>query len=219
MPSLKPFYLYWHWRFTGRRISRDQWAGAGSSLEIYRGQRDLPWPEVEARWAAYAARAAAAIAQTSGRVLEVGCGIGNLTARIAARPQVSSVIAVDGFSAAIDELAALQLPKVEARVSSADSLRLQPADQFDTVVLCEFLEHLYIDEEASLLAAIRPHLAPGARWVVSVPIGWLEDPHHVRAFSIPRFHRHLRRHFGPLEGHSEASGYAQVAWGAFSPLS
>lgn len=212
---LRPLAIHLQWRLGGRRIDRDQWAGAENALVTYRQQRDLPWPEVQALFPAYSLRAGAAIARTRGRVLEVGCGIGNMTRHIAQRSEVESVLAVDGFASATAELQALGLPKVRVQTAAADGLALPSGELFDTVVLCEFIEHLYPDEELRLLEALRPHLAPGAGWVVSVPVGWLEDPHHVRAFSPAAFSRHLRRHYGPVQGRDDSSGYAQVAWGEF----
>lgn len=212
---LRPLAIHLQWRLGGRRIDRDQWAGAEQAMATYRQQRDLPWPEVEKLFPAYALRAGAAIARTRGRVLEVGCGIGNMTRHIAQRPEVQSVLAVDGFASATAELESLALPKVNVQTAAADGLALPQDRQFDTVVMCEFIEHLYPDEELRLLEALRPHLAPGAGWVVSVPVGWLEDPHHVRAFSPAAFARHLHKHYGTVQGRDDRSGYAQVAWGEF----
>jgi len=215
---LRPLAIHLQWRFAGKRIDRDQWTGADSALATYRQQRDLPWAEVQTTFAAYALRAGAAISQARGRVLELGCGIGNMTTHIARRPEVESVLAVDGFARATAELQALRVPKVSVLTAAATELVLPAESRFDTLVMCEFLEHLYADEELRLQSALRPHMAPSARWVISVPVGWLEDPHHVRAFSVAAFHRHVRRFYGPLEGHDESSGYAQVAWGAFAPV-
>lgn len=215
---LRPLSIHLKWRLAGKRIDRDQWSGAQESLDVYRRQRDLPWPDVKALYPPYARRAGAAIVQARGRVLELGCGIGNMTSHIAQRPEVESVTAVDGFATATAELSGLGLPKVSVFTAAAEGLVLPEGALFDTVFLCEFIEHLYPDEEARLLAALRPHLAPGAKWVVSVPVGWLEDPHHVRAFSVQAFRRHLRRFYGPVEGSDESSGYAQVAWGAFASV-
>ena len=54
---------------------------------------------------------------------------------------------------------------------------------FDTVVLAEIIEHLNFSQEIALLQAIRPYLAPTARFVITTPIGFMWDPDHKRGFS------------------------------------
>lgn len=199
-----------------QKIDRNQWKLQPESAVRHREWMTLSWEETASGFPDYFARLSASIAHARGRVLELGCGMGNMTRWIAARDQVSEVVAVDGFEQAVAELRSRALPKVDARRMGMHELHFDAEERFDTVVACELLEHLYPDEEAALLAAIRPHLAQDADYVVSVPIGWLEDPHHVRAFSRARMSRHLARHFGPVDGRDESSGYSQVAWGRFT---
>ncbi|MCC7509249.1 MAG: class I SAM-dependent methyltransferase [Planctomycetes bacterium] len=199
-----------------QKIDRNQWELQPESALRHRKWMTLSWEETASGHPDYFARLSASVAHVRGRVLELGCGMGNMTRWIAARDEVSEVVAVDGFEQALAELRQRALPKVDARCMGMHELHFEAGERFDTVVACELLEHLYPDEEAALLAAIRPHLAQGAGYVVSVPIGWLEDPHHVRAFSRAKLTRHLARHFGPAEGRDESSGYSQVAWGRFT---
>jgi 2-polyprenyl-3-methyl-5-hydroxy-6-metoxy-1,4-benzoquinol methylase len=156
------------------------------------------------------------VARASGRVLELGCGIGTMTRWIAARPDVHCVVAVDAFEQATRRLEQEKLPEVQVMCAPAHNLALTGEDAFDCVFLCELIEHLYPDEERALPAAIRPHLAQGARFVVSVPVGWLEDPGHFRGFSARAFERHLKRYYGEIEGVDRSAGYSQVARGRFT---
>jgi 2-polyprenyl-3-methyl-5-hydroxy-6-metoxy-1,4-benzoquinol methylase len=195
------------------KIDRDQWSPqSAASIEAYRKQMTDSWEQIRENSPDYFARLSASVARTHGRVLEVGCGTGNMTRWIAARPQVSSVTAIDGSNAAIEMLQSYQLPKVDALAMPIDAISLHDA-KFDCLALCETLEHLYPDEERALIDAVLPLMAPSATYVISVPIGWLEDPHHVRAFSRSDFRKHVERRYGKPEGIDYASGYSQVAWG------
>jgi len=215
-PQLRPFSLMARYRLTGAKIDRNQWhAPSPESKQAYRAMLERTWDELGEHNPDYFARLSHSVEHATGRVLEIGCGMGNMTRWLAPRPEVESILAVDAFPQAIEQLQALGLEGVECRTMAADELKFTADDRFDTVMLCEVVEHLYPDEEMALLESIRPHLAERARFVVSVPIGWLEDPHHVRAFSLRGFQRHLRRHYGNPEGVDVSSGYSQVAWGTF----
>lgn len=214
-PTLRPLTLHMRWLLLRNRIDRNQWVHQPESAQRHRQWMELSWDDTAAAYPDYFARMSVSVGRTRGSVLELGCGMGNMTRWIAGRDEVTEVTAVDGFNEAINELRARNLPKVHAMAAHMTKLQFPAGRKFDTVVLCELIEHLYPDEEAAMLRAIRPHLAEGAGWVASVPIGWLEDPHHVRAFSRERFSRHMARHYGPVEGRDESSGYSQVAWGRF----
>jgi ubiquinone/menaquinone biosynthesis C-methylase UbiE len=100
------------------------------------------------------------------RVLEVGCGGGELAARLFGRPAGGRPIAYTGIdiSPAQVEAAQARLPGQTVRVGSAYSLPF-PDRSFDLVVLCEVLEHL--DRPADGLdEAVR---VAGGHVLVSVP--------------------------------------------------
>lgn len=214
--SWRPFSLQMQYRILNRRIDRNQWSDDnGEAMDRVRDMLDWTWQETREKAPDYFARLDAAVQQTRGRIIEIGAGIGNMTQWIARRDEVEKVLALDAFESAVRELEARRLPKVEARRIRENALVLPPDVRFDTLVMCELIEHMYPDEEFAMLNELRPLAAEGARFVVSTPIGWLEDPFHVRGFSRARFRRHLQRHYGEVEGVDEASGYAQVAWGRF----
>ncbi|MDC1142278.1 glycosyltransferase [Planctomycetota bacterium] len=198
----------------GKKISRDQWDENETSYDDY---LTLPWEELKAHSPDYATRVEDSIKHCTGNVLEIGCGAGNMTRWIAIQKAVTGVLGVDGFEAAITKLNALGLPNVKGVVQDITQLDL-PADyRFDTLVMCEFLEHIYPDEEAKLIAGLCKYAAENARYVISVPIGWLEDPHHVREFSKAKFKRHLSKHYGLPDSFSYNSGYSQVVTGILKP--
>lgn len=121
------------------------------------------------------------------RVLELGCGTGEFTRRVA--PQGARLVALD--------LSADLLAKARARVPSGarflrgDAHRLPfRAGAFDAVYGCSILHHL--DVEAAL-REVRRVLRPGGRLVVSEPN--LLNPQVALMFKV----RALRPRFGVSE--------------------
>lgn len=171
------------------------------------------WQELQEKSNGYSVRAAFAIKQTFGRVLELGAGSGNITRWMVLRPEVISVVAVEGFDEGFRWLTNANIPKVDPRKMKVEALEFKEDERFDSVIICELIEHLYPDEETKMLSAVRPYLAPNARWIVSTPVGFLPDPHHVRGFEKDEFRNHLNRCYGPVSEIDYASGYSQVAWG------
>lgn len=217
VPGFRPWLIWANYRLRGRRVDRNQWQVEDApNLQRYEKMLGWSWDETRAQAPDYFARLEASVRQAHGRVLELGCGIGTMTRWIAQRPEVASVLAIDGFEPPIERLRVLGLPKVTPQVMSLEHLDLGREPRFDCVFLCELIEHLYPDEELPLLDKLRPALAPGATFVVSTPIGWMEDPRHVRGFSVRQFEAHLARHYGKVAGIDRSSGYSQVAWGEFS---
>jgi 2-polyprenyl-3-methyl-5-hydroxy-6-metoxy-1,4-benzoquinol methylase len=175
------------------------------------------WDALEKENPAYARRLRTSVTGASGAVLEIGAGCGNMTRWLDAAHQVTRITAVEAYEAAVAALGRLNLPKVAVLQQAVSQLRLPSTERFDTVVACELIEHLYPDEELAMLKAIRPRLAPSARYVVSTPIGWMPDPFHVRGFTPEAFRSHLEKYYGPVTAIDLSSGYSQVATGLFSP--
>ena len=194
----------------GSKVSRDQWDAKEDAYDDYLVQT---WAEIEKGSPDYIKRVAASIKHCRGKVLEIGCGAGNMTRWIAAQDGVTDVLGIDGFEPGIKKLNALELPNTSAVIGDIAELELSHDYRFDTLVMCEFLEHIYPDEECKLIAALKKYAAPNARYVISLPIGWLEDPHHVREFSKAKFKRHLSQNYGPADTINYDSGYSQVASG------
>jgi 2-polyprenyl-3-methyl-5-hydroxy-6-metoxy-1,4-benzoquinol methylase len=205
------------WRFFGqRKRSRNQWADElSASRETYDRLMALSWDELRAETPDYFARLSYSVEKARGQVLELGCGIGTMTRWLAASDAVEGILAVDAYEVAIRDLDAVALPKTSSLVSDLAHLRLEEGQRFDTVMLCEVLEHLYAGEERAMLKALRPHVDSETRFVVSTPIGFMPDPHHVRGFTKKKFRRHIAKRYGePLEI-DYASGYSQCAFGTF----
>jgi len=200
------------WKIFGRRIDRDQWRSA----RVWQEYEDViakPWAELQRENANYARRIDATVQASTGHVLELGAGCGNMTRWLDASPLVTGIIAVEPFAPALERLRGLQLRKVVVRDQKVERLTFQSGEQFNTVLACELIEHLYPDEEKAMLVAIKPYCAAGARYVVSTPVGWMDDPFHVRGFSTDEFRSHLERWYGPVTNIDLSAGYSQVACG------
>jgi SAM-dependent methyltransferase len=114
------------------------------------------------------------------RALVLGDGDGRFLARLlAANPQLHA----DAIDASPAMLRLLESRAARAgarhRVSThcADARAFAPANTYDLVVTHFFLDCLAPAEVVSLIARLRPHLVPGARWLVSE----FQVPTHNRA--------------------------------------
>ncbi len=102
------------------------------------------------------------------RVLEIGAGIGNLTANLVPRAKYH---ASDINPHYLDRLATLKQtrPYLQVHYTDASAAETYPAEQFDTVICMNVVEHLANDVEA--LSNIRRSLDKNGRAIVLVPNG------------------------------------------------
>jgi 2-polyprenyl-3-methyl-5-hydroxy-6-metoxy-1,4-benzoquinol methylase len=114
----------------------------------------------------------------SGRVLDLGCGHGYLTCRMAERFGVTDVVG-------IDRIRDFRCAHAKVRFMSQDLARAPelPAG-FDVVVATEFIEHLPEAAFTALLPQISAALKPGGRFVGSTP----PNPTAASTFSGSPFH-------------------------------
>lgn len=102
------------------------------------------------------------------RVLEIGAGIGNLTANLMPRAEYH---ASDINPQYLDRLKSLKQTRPYLRVhyTDASSAETFPAERFDTIVCLNVVEHLERDVEA--LSNIRKSLDQNGRAIILVPNG------------------------------------------------
>lgn len=94
-------------------------------------------------------------AAMSGRVLEVGAGIGQMTEVLAALPAVSEIVALEPDANFLERLRA-RVP--QARAICGTSHALPAGEIFDSVVMVNVLEH--IEDDVGELRALREHVRP-----------------------------------------------------------
>lgn len=124
------------------------------------------------------------------RVLDVGCGAGNLLARLR---RYGASFGVEPSR----ELAALAQERVPGRVARGSALGLPLADAtFDLACLFDTLEH--IPEEHEALCEVARVLRPGGLVFITVPAYeflWTNNDHvaqHCRRYTAGRLERALR---------------------------
>ena len=128
------------------------------------------------------------------RVLEVGCGIGTYSVKIAETPQVTELTCVD-----IERRCVQQATEALRPFGRTRSIQCREGDyatvdvgrtRYDTIVCLNVLEHLTDDRAAA--AKAYGELAPGGRLVVFVPA------FPMLSGSIDRRLGHFRRYTKPV---------------------
>jgi SAM-dependent methyltransferase len=147
----------------------------------------------------------ASLAQaTPGRLLDVGCGRGDLAAALADRGWYAA-----GVDPSAEAVAFARGLGVDARVGTLESVAFDD-ESFDAVVMHHSLEH--VPDALAELARIKRLLRPGGLLVISLPNF---DSWERRRFGSAWFHLDLprhRTHFGPksLRLSLEKSGFDVV---------
>lgn len=171
------------------------------------------------------------------RVLDLGCGDGDLFVRLAAQPGLKELVGLDICRASLDRLRARlaaspapRMPRIDLREASMTMPTPDLAD-FDCAVLVETIEHVDPDRlstlERALFQAIRPRVAvittPNAEFnaLLGVPAGRMRHPDHRFEWDRARFRRWSTRVAGAagygvslhdIAGrHPELGGASQMA--------
>lgn len=112
------------------------------------------------------------------RVLEVGCGEGYSTERLATAFPEAQIVAID-IMPQVGRLYHGPEGRVDFRMQTAEALAAAEPGTFDLVIMCDVIHHVPEDIRASVLASVRGLLAPGGRFAVKdwarsfSPIHWL----------------------------------------------
>ena len=112
------------------------------------------------------------------RVLEVGCGIGHVAARLSSAWPAAQIVGVDTSPKSI-ELARRLF--ASDRVSYEEGMLEESGVQgpFDLVIMMDMLEHVPVAGRASLMSTVGSVLAPDGRVVITVPtpqfLEWLRQ--------------------------------------------
>jgi tellurite methyltransferase len=106
-----------------------------------------------------------ALPYVRGRVLDLGCGLGNLS--LAAARRGCTVLALDASATAVERIrgAATALDLRAERVELAD---YRIVGEFDTIIAIGLLMFMTREAARALLTEIRAHVAPGGCAIVNV---------------------------------------------------
>ncbi len=109
----------------------------------------------------------AALPHLQGRVLDFGCGLGNLA--IIAATQGCSVVAVDASHAAISRLREVAVARaLPLEASEADLRTYELTEQFDTIISIGLLMFFDCPTARQQLTKLQAHVRPGGIAVVNV---------------------------------------------------
>jgi len=117
--------------------------------------------------------------QTYGRVLDLGCGYGYLTKRVAERPEVTKVIGIDK----IKDFHCLDR-KITYVSSDVTKMKNLPKD-FNVITATDFIEHLSEEDFLKLLPKIKNSLHKDGIFIGSTPL----NPTNKKIFSITPYHQ------------------------------
>ena len=190
-PTLHPVFLRAFDRDVEVVVTQDPVRASlrGEFFDATYGRHEDPWGYAD-RWYEERKRAltlAALPDQRFRHVLEIGCGIGVLTAELAHR--ADHLLAVDVSTAAVERARQRLSEVAHVRVQVADVADAVPAGTFDLVVLSEVGYYFDRPTLERVLADLRARLAPGGTLLVC---HWR---HPVDAYPLTgdEVHRALRR--------------------------
>ncbi len=108
------------------------------------------------------------------RIVDLGCGPGNTTARLLDRWPDACIVGIDSSSEMISEAKEFEVPgRLEFRVQ--DLREWQPEEPVDVVLCCATLQ--WIPDHASLFPRLVESLTPGGTFAFQVPNNFDEPSH------------------------------------------
>lgn len=109
----------------------------------------------------------AALPHVRGKVLDFGCGLGNLAVALAKRG--CSVVALDASRTAIEHLRSIaKRDGLQIQAEEADLRTYELSEDFDTVVCIGLLMFFHCPQAFHQLSALQAHVRPGGTMVVNV---------------------------------------------------
>lgn len=190
--------------------SSNMWKKPQVNRFSYNEKMNWTWKQTQQNQSDYFARLNATVSNSFGNVLEIGCGIGNITKWLDASNLVNQVIAFDSVESCNDTVDKHKFKKVSVK----DNLNKIPKSfKADCLMLTEVIEHLTTEDEKSLLKKLSSILTKGCKFIISVPLGHFPDPTHVREFNKTDFINHIESNYGNITKLDYSSGYSQIAYG------
>jgi trans-aconitate 2-methyltransferase len=160
---------------------RDPWNP--SQYERFRAEREQPFHDLVALIGR----------RPAGRVVDLGCGTGVLTAALHHELAATETLGVDSSDAMLDRARALEVKGLT--FAAGDISRWQPDTRFDVVFSNAALQ--WVDDHPTLLARLAAMLVPGGELAVQVPANF-DHVSHALAAEIAREEPFL----GAMQGYS-----------------
>ena len=189
-------------------LGPDQWALSPrneKSLKIYNEITTMCWDDLKANYPVYFERLSHTIPFASGVVFEGGCGCGNITRWLLTKKDVFLIYACDLFSDPLEKMKKFDFydpNRIKLLNCDIDSVSFADDVMFDTIILSEIIEHIPLEKELSFLKNIRlGHIKggkEGTKFIISTPLGFMTDPHHLRGFNKIEFIEHLEKYYGSI---------------------
>lgn len=203
---------YPDWTIT-KPLDRILWELVGGCQRGVTTERYVPGDGGDSYFEAYAG---ALLPFCRGRVLDIGCGHGVLTARIARKPGVTGVTGTDK----IPTSTCYECPPgtTFAMCSTEQLIETLYFRQPDTIISTEHIEHLEPEIQDRLLAWVAQNLAPEGVFLGSMPTPddpANPDPYHRRTFTGEEWLARLREHFEIAQVWSPGPGC--YCWRASTP--
>jgi 2-polyprenyl-6-hydroxyphenyl methylase/3-demethylubiquinone-9 3-methyltransferase len=113
-----------------------------------------------------------------GTILEIGCGEGAGTERLASSYPNASILAID-IAPNLGRLYSGPRDRVAFRQIAVTELANAQGGEFDLIVMCDVLHHIPPEMRSDIIAAARTLLAPGGSFVfkdwarTATPIHWI----------------------------------------------
>jgi len=138
-----------------------------------------------------------------GRVLDIGCCFGVLVDYYS-----GDYTGLDFSKEALKKAVEVRRKDAKFLLYDCSDLTNFNTNDYDTIVITEFLEHFKDDEK--ILDPIFARAKPGTRIIVSVPNGpRIPDPSHVRELTIPELRKRFSPH-GRVKFYNWPSAYHQI---------
>ncbi|ACB85833.1 class I SAM-dependent methyltransferase [Natranaerobius thermophilus] len=138
---------------------------------------------------------------STGRVLDIACGVGYGSKILASSQKVREVLGVDLCPETIEYARNhYNNPKVSYRIGDTlDETLPEKLGTFDCVVSLETMEH--VEDEAQYLANMYRLTEPGGLIIISTPFGRgrdkpCNDPYHVHQLTEEEFEGTMKDYFG-----------------------
>lgn len=178
-----------------RKILYSEAYSAVSKLGIKRFSSDDP----ECRTAGSSkiiAQSLSHLVKRNDRVLEIGCGRGYTSLKLA--PKVKSMVGIDVSDSVIAEsnelITKYGIKNLEVRLVSAFELKENfIKNEFDACISIDTIEHLHPDDAKEHLRQIFYVLKPGGRYIIQMP-NRLNGPHDITKQIFPGEHHALGFH-------------------------